>query len=138
MAMIEIERDPSRRQLLWFGAALVLLFGAVGGLAWWRFGRPGTARILWGIGLATGLLFYAIPPIRRPLYLGWMYAAFPIGWTVSQVALALTYYLVVTPVGLVMRLCGRDPMRRRFDPGARTYWVEHRSAGDPGRYFRQF
>ena len=67
-----------------------------------------------------------------------MYAVYPIGWTVSHLALAVVYYLVVTPIGLLMRLFGRDPMRRKFDPSATTYWQPHESPDEPERYFRQF
>jgi hypothetical protein len=72
------------------------------------------------------------------MYIGWMYLAFPIGWTVSHVLLAVTYYLVLTPIGLIMRAVGRDPMRRRLDPEAKSYWIEHRPDRDPSRYFRQY
>ena len=84
------------------------------------------------------LVAYAVPPLRRPLYLGWMYVAFPIGWVISHVVLAIVYYLVFTGTGLVMRLLGRDPLQRRFEPDAQTYWVEHRPGEDLARYFRQF
>jgi hypothetical protein len=58
---------------------------------------------------------------------------------VSHVVLAIVYYLVVTPIGLVMRLVGYDAMKRRFDGEATTYWV-HRpdNAADAKSYFRQF
>ena len=83
-------------------------------------------------------MYYAIRPFRRPIYLGWMYAVFPIGWVISHTVLALTYYLVLTPIGLLMRGLGRDPMERRFDRDGETYWTPHEPSEDPARYFRQF
>ena len=44
------------------------------------------------------------------MFLGWMYAAFPIGWTISHLLLLAVYYFVLTPVGLALRLTGRDPV----------------------------
>jgi hypothetical protein len=45
---------------------------------------------------------------------------------------------VFTPIGLFFRLIGRDPLHRRFQPEADTYWVGRRPATDVRRYFRQF
>ena len=138
MALIEINKDPSRRELHWFGGIFGIFFGLIGGLIWWRFDAPGVTRVLW-VGAATILVFfYAFPKIRRPVYLGWMYASFPIGWVVSHTILALIYYLLFTPMGLLMRLFNRDTMQRRFDRSGKTYWVPHNPQGDPGRYFQQF
>ena len=84
------------------------------------------------------MIFFAVPVVRRPLYLGWMYATLPIGWVVTHVMLGLIYYLMFTPIGLIMRLGGRDLMQRRFDREASSYWIEHRPDDRPERYFRQF
>ncbi len=139
MAVLEINRDPSPKTLLSFGALLALFCGLVGALLYWRFDLPQAARIVWIAGLGLAVLYYAVPPLRRPIYLGWIYAAFPIGWLLSHLLLAVIYYLVLTPIALVMRLLvGRDALHRRFDSDAGSYWVEYRSSRDPKRYFRQF
>ena len=138
MALIEFNRNPSRRELNWFGALFALFFGLIGGLIWWKLEAPIVTFVLWSVAAVITLLYYALSPIRKPLYLGWMSLAFPIGWVVSHALLAFIYYLVVTPIGGLMRLFGRDPMERRFDRGAESYWMEHDPAGDPARYFRQF
>ena len=57
------------------------------------------------------------------MYVGWMDASWPMGWVFSHVLLGVTYYLVITPIGLILRLLGKDPMRRRFDREAKTYWI---------------
>jgi hypothetical protein len=136
--MITINRAPSARELAWFGALLGVFFGLAGAVVRWKVGAPGAARVLWIVAVILPAAYYAVPPLRRPLYLGWTCAAFPVGFAVSYLVLAAAYYLVITPIGLLARLAGRDVMRRRFDPGAPTYWVEHRSASDPARYLRQF
>jgi Saxitoxin biosynthesis operon protein SxtJ len=138
MALIEINRDPTERQLNWFGALFALFLAAVGGMAWLRYGSANAAKTIWISAAIVALAYYACPPLRRPLYLGWSYVTFPIGWAISHLLLAATYYFIFTPVGLAMRLLGRDPMERHFDPNAESYWIEHNPGGDPSRYFRQF
>ena len=138
MALIELNKAPSRRELLVFGSLFALFFGLIGGLIWWKFEAPTAAYVVWSIAAAITIVFYALPPIRKPIYLAWIHLAFPIGWVISHVAMALIYYLVFTPIGLIMRLFGRDPMERRFDRGAETYWTPHQPSEDSARYFRQF
>ena len=138
MAVIEINRDPSPRSLLWFGVLLALFGGLVGAVLWWRFDLHQAARIVWIVAVGLAVVYYAVPPLRRPLYLGWIYAFFPLGWVLSHALLGAIYYLVLTPIGLVMRLFGRDSLRRRRDPDAETYWIEYGPPKDPKRYFRQF
>ena len=53
-------------------------------------------------------------------------------------AVFLDYDGVLTPIGLVMRWSGRDPMRRRFEREAKSYWVVRKRDEEPSRYFRQF
>ena len=74
----------------------------------------------------------------RGVYVVWMAAVFPIGWLVSHLLLAAIYYLVITPIGIMMRVCGYDPMQRRWDRQATTYWKPRRDTDDPKRYFKQY
>jgi Na+/proline symporter len=138
MAMIEIKKDPSRKELAWFGLLLLCFCGIIGALLYWKFDKPAAARIVWISGAALALIYYVIPPLRRPIFLGWMYAAFPIGFVISYVLMAIIYYAVVTPIGVIMRILGRDSMCRRFDGDAASYWHERRAEEAQDRYFRQF
>ena len=137
MALIEINKNPSRRDLTVFGLLLLLFAGLVGAGLYVRSGAHEAARIVWIAGAALVLLFFAVRPLRHPIYLGWIYATFPIGFVLSHLVLGAVFYLVFTPLGLLMRLFGYDPLRRRFDPEATSYWVEH-DPHRPGRYFNQY
>ena len=137
MALIEINRNPSPRELRNFGLLLMLFAALVGAGFIWRAHAIGVARAIWIGGAILVGVFFAVPPLRRPIYLGWIYATFPIGFVISHVVLALVFYGVLTPIGLVMRMAGRDAMTRRFDRAAASYWTEHDPHKDPKRYFRQ-
>ena len=68
--------------------------------------------------------------LLRPIYVGWMVLAFPIGWTVSQVILAVMFFGLFTPIGLVFRLIGRDPLHRARRPGVESYWTPKPTPAD--------
>ena len=139
MALIEINKNPSKKELAWFGVLMAAFFGFIGFVAHHKFNAPTAAKVLWAAGVALPALYYAVAPIRRPMYLGWLYAALPIGWIVSHVLLGTIFYVLFTAVGLLMRLFGRDPMTRKLLPLTSSYWVEHRPCdAKPSRYFRQF
>ncbi len=185
--MIEVNKNPSTRDVRIFGLLWLGFFGLVGGVVLWKpqglagaatvlatawlvsliFNREnrrqqllgvllpglfalssasagwvepsGVAGSLWAIGTAGAVLIWIIPVAGRQLYVGWMLAAVPIGWTISHAILAIVYYVVVTPIGLLMRLVGRDPMQRRLDrSGSGSYWIERPPESGSSRYFRQF
>ena len=116
MSLIEIDNNPSPAKLSTFGLLLPAFFGAVGAMARWRWELPTAGLVIWVVGVALIVLYSAMPPMRRPLYVGWMYAVMPIGVCVSYLLLALTYFLVLTPIGLVRRLFG-DPLQRASAAG---------------------
>jgi hypothetical protein len=127
---------PRRVQLL--GGLIPLTLAAIGTAE--RFGADPRLieYTLWTIGGFGTLLALFIPSLAKSMYTGWMRAAVPLGWTFSHILLAAIYYLLFTPLGLLMRLRGHDPMQRRIDPAAASYWLARPPAPDPSRYFRQF
>ncbi len=137
MALIEINKNPSKGELTFMGVGFPIFFGLIGAVIFANTGSLEIPRIVWGVGAAITVIFFAVPPAQKPIYLGWMYLAFPIGWTISHLLLGIVYYVVLTPIGVIMRLLGRDPMHRRYDKAAASYYVDHTDA-ETGRYFRQF
>lgn len=138
MAIIEINKNPSERELRWFGLMAGVFFVILGAIFYRRFSNAGVAYSVWSFALIVPVVYYAVPAIRKPFYLGWLYAAYPIGWTVSHLILLITYYLALTPIGIMMRLLGHDPLQRKLDRKADTYWLKHEEPADNSRYFRQF
>lgn len=138
MAILSINRNPSTRELKWFGLILFVFFVLVSSLLLWRTQSLSLALTIWILGTLLTLLYFAVQPLRRPLYNGWMSAVYPIGWSLSHLLLGAIFFLVLMPIGLIMRLCGRDPIQRRFDPEAQSYWVPRNPDSNIARYFRQF
>ncbi len=136
MSLIRINRNPSGRQLAVFAVAWLVFLG-LAGLASRLHGRPLAAGVLWAAAAAVPLAGAAWPVVLRYAYLGLSYATYPVGFVVSHAALLVVYYLVLTPLGLAMRLFRHDPLSRGFDPAAKSYWTPRQPAGKPESYLNQ-
>ena len=136
MLLGEIPTNPSKRFLRQFAAGSVLFLGLIG-TAWWFRGHHVAGAIAWAVGGGIGAGGRIRPGCLRWVYVAIAVAALPIGLAVSTVVLLVTYLLVVTPIGCIMRLLGRDAMTRRFDRPAASYWLP-RADTPADRYFRQF
>lgn len=136
MRLIRINKNPDRRQLVVFAVAWLAVLSLTGAVSWHR-GRLAAAEIAWVSAAAVPLAGAAIPGLLRRIYVWLSYAAYPVGLAVSHVVLALVYYLALTPIGLTMRLFRHDPLGRRFEPKARTYWTTRGAAKHAEDYFRQ-
>jgi hypothetical protein len=138
MAILEVNWQPSDRDLRVFAFVQLLAAGIIG---WWlhrRLGWDGLAAVVVGgsvVGLIVGLIR---PGILQTVFIAWMLAAFPIGWLMSHLFLAVVYYGVVTPIGFYLRWSGRDTLQRKPRPDAKSYWVARPELPESSRYFRQF
>lgn len=82
-----------------------------------------------GVALAFGIAALAAPTALGPLNRVWMKFGLLLHRIVSPVILGIMFFLVVTPMGMVMRVLRKDPLRLRQDHEARTYWVERTPPG---------
>ena len=138
MRWSDIPFSPPPRMLRQFAALWLAFFG---GMAAWQGlvrGRVGVALTIGALAVVVGGVGLARPRLIRPIFVGWMVLAFPIGWAVSLLLLGLVYYGLFLPISLVFRLVGRDALRLRPRPGAATYWTPRPEVVDVRRYFRQF
>jgi hypothetical protein len=137
MRWSDIPFHPSEKTLRQFAGIWLAFFGALA--AWQNFvhHRPTLGLVLAALALTVGPLGLVRPRWVGPVYVGWMVLAFPIGWTVSHLVLALVYFGLFTPLALFFRIRGRDPLRRRRDPGAASYYIPKEPA-DAASYFRQY
>ena len=76
------------------------------------------------LALAVGLLSF-IPPIGNRIVWGWYKLAEGLGWFNSRVLLSVVYYLIVTPIALLFRLFGNDPLLLKDIKGSMYNYREH-------------
>ena len=95
---------------------------------------------LWlgGIGCAVGVVLWLIPQIAKPFYMVWYFIACCMGLVISNTLFALFFYLVFTPMGLVLRLRRRPAITKGFNKSQKSYWREAEKSVALKRYYRQF
>lgn len=98
-------------------ALFPLLFG--GALRWWSA----------GVAMVFLALAFVAPAALAPLNRAWMRFGLLLHKIVSPIVLGFMFYMVVTPIGLLMRATGKDPLRLRLDRNARTYWIDRTPPG---------
>jgi len=137
--MIEINWHPKPKELRSFGI-IALIATAIISLVFYLFKDLGIQWILiiTGTGFAIFLSSLISDKLTRMIYIGLTLVTLPIGWVVSFLLLATFYFLILTPLGLVFRLAGRDPLHRKFDSKAESYWLRRSPPNTIDRYFHQF
>lgn len=137
--MIEINWHPKRKELRNFGIIALIALSSIS-LLLYIFKDLGTQWIIIiaGIGFIIFLSSLISAKLTRMIYIGLTLATLPIGWIVSFILLATFYFLILTPLALVFRLIGRDPLYRKFESTAKSYWFERRHPDTVDRYFHQF
>jgi hypothetical protein len=137
--MIKIDWNPEDRKLSQFGLIALFGFPLIGLVFWWKFGAP--IWVLWtliGVGMLTLAASRIDPKLVKPVYVGLMLIAAPIGLVISYLLMGLIYYGLFTPVGLVFRLFGRDPLNKHPDPKVPSYWHDRGAPRPPASYLRLY
>lgn len=141
MSFVQIDWHPDRKGLRSFGVSMLAGFGLIG-LAFY-LGWPFSPNVkvaygCWIFGFVSGILGLTGTKVALPFYWLWMGIAFIMGNIMSRLLIASFFYFMITPMGLFMRLIGRDKLalrRRTCD----TYWCDvPPPTTDRRRYERQF
>ena len=117
LAALAPDRTDLRKFSWVFGGALM----ALGAFAWYR-GSGAAPYLLWP-GLVVAVVGTIVPNVLRGLYFVWMTIGLTLGAIVTRIILTLVFVVAVVPIGLIMRLLGKDPMQRKLDPEAESYWI---------------
>lgn len=115
------ENTKSKKELRKFGLVMTIPLAIIGGFLFWKE-KPAAPYllVLAAFFLISGLFF---PTILKPVEKIWMKIAELISAVMTRVILFLTFYLVITPVGIILKLMGKDLLEIKFDPDKKSYWV---------------
>jgi hypothetical protein len=130
--------NPNARTLRQFAVIWIFFFAAIGAREEFHYHRHILAIVLGVLALTVGPLGVVLPQVIRPLFIGWMALAFPIGWTVSRIILGVIFYGGFTPIAWGFRVIGRDALALKQRPKAETYWCPKPAAADKSQYLSQF
>jgi hypothetical protein len=118
---------PSDRS---FGLTFVVVFAIIAAWQAWA-GRPAIAYTFSGLGTAILVVVLTRPGLLHGLNRAWMRFGALLHKVVNPIVLGGIYFLVFTPVALIMRLAGRDALRRKLDTQAKSYWINREPPGPP-------
>lgn len=130
-------QSPTPADLKWFGVLQLPFWGFIVWLQQVRLGGMASAIVL---SIATLLAVLGIfrPTALHPIYRSWTFISEPAGWLVSQCALAVLYFTVILPIGLLLRWRRHDPLQRRWPATESTGWRKRPDSPPVERYFRQY
>lgn len=121
--------QPGRKELRQFGlvtgAIAAVLFGL---LLPWLFDHR-VPLWPWIVAALLWIAALAVPARLLIVYRGWMAVGHALGWINTRIILGVMFYCLFLPVGLLMRLSGKDPMERRLDRSRETYRVNRETPG---------
>ena len=110
-----------------FGYVFAAVCALVAALSWYNDGRH------WGWWLIAAAAFalagWLVPHWLRPLNRLWTWLGLLLAAVIGPVVMALVFYGCITPIGALMRLTGKDPLRLRSEPEADSYWIRRDPPG---------
>ena len=110
-----------------FGLVFTVVFALIG---LWPLFNAGDVR-LWAVIIAAVFLGISLiaPNFLRPLNIIWFKFGLVLHKIVNPVVMGLLFITTITPMALIFRLIGKDPLNRKFDPDAKSYWITRDPAG---------
>lgn len=138
MIIEEIKHIKSERSdLRKFGTTMGVVLSLLGGLLLWRdHNCYFYLFILSAIFLFFGL---TLPVVLKPVHKIWMTLSLLLGWLMTRVILTVLFYLIITPIGLLLRLFGKDFLTLKFEKNKKSYWIPKQTVKcEKSDYERQF
>jgi hypothetical protein len=135
MASSQLHEDFSREEHVkagsdrGFGQVFAGFFTLMSGLSWWR----GHTAWHWALPVAAVFLIlaYTFPHVLGPLNRLWLKIGLLLYKVVNPIVLGLLFFVTIAPIGLLMRMFGKDFLRLKLDRDAKSYWIDRAPPGPP-------
>ncbi|MBS0549113.1 MAG: hypothetical protein JSR24_15260 [Proteobacteria bacterium] len=135
MATSQLHEDFSREEEVkggtdrGFGLVFAGFFAIMAALSWWK------GHVAWHYTLPLSLVFLVVsltvPRILAPLNKLWLKFGLLLYKVMNPLIMGLLFFVTITPIGVVMRMAGKDFLRMRMDKNAKSYWIERAPPGPP-------
>ena len=103
-----------------FGFIIGIVLLIISGLLFWK--ENGSFQIFLIVGITFLLTAVTIPVVLKSVYWIWMIFAVILGWFMTRVILSFVFYIIITPIGLTLRLFGKQFLELRWDKSKESYW----------------
>ncbi len=126
-----------KKELKEFGITFAIVFGLFGVLFWWRH-KPYFYYLFF---VSVFFMFFGLflPIALKPIQKIWMAVALVMGSIMTKVILFILFYLVITPIGIICRLSGKDILDLKLDKAKTSYWIKReKSIINKSRYEKQY
>jgi len=129
---IKSEKSDLRK----FGITIGVILFIIAGFLFWK--EKESFQILLTFGVTLCILGIVIPFILKPIYWVWMIFATILGWIMTRVILSLLFYIIVTPIGSISRLFGKQFLELKWNKIDTTYWNYRSKRLNRDSYEKQF
>jgi hypothetical protein len=113
---IRSEKSDLRKFGITFGLILLI----IAGFLFWKENE--SFQIILTIGVVLCVLGITLTVVLKPIYLMWMIFATVLGWIMTRVILSVLFYAILTPIGLILRLFGKQFLELKWNKTDITYW----------------
>ncbi len=120
LARLEQDDKSLRKFIMVIASALVIL--AV--LVFFFGSQPERAAWLGGIAVVLLITGMPLPRLYKHFHKVWIGFSLALGYFMSRLLLTLLFFLVITPISLIMRLAGKDPLNMKIDKTTPSYWIK--------------
>ncbi|MDZ7314563.1 MAG: SxtJ family membrane protein [candidate division KSB1 bacterium] len=128
-----LEKSPAKSASFGYLFAVIL---SLLGIAIVILGKvPQRSLIFFTPSLLFALFARFFPSLLKPLFSVWIILSLLLGWIMSRLLLTIVFFVVITPISFLMKLFGKDPLNRRFNKDASTYWSS--KLHDPQKDFQK-
>lgn len=121
MEIPDLDKAGLRKFGLTTGAIIVVLFAL---FFPWVFDIAHMPMWPWIVAALLWVPALLKPAALLPIYRAWMKIGHAIGWVNTRIILGVIFYVLVMPMGLIMRLFGKDPMNRKRDSSVSSYRIK--------------
>ena len=126
-----------RTELRKFGLTVGIVLSLWGAFLWWRDSNAYIYLLI--ISLVFLFLGLVLPAPLKPIYKAWMAFSAFVGWFMTRFILSVLFFLIITPLSFLARLCGKNFLDKNFEKNANSYWVPRKTIKyDKENYEHQF
>ena len=140
MAIIEEIKNIKSDESEWkkFGITMGIILAIIGFFLFWKR-NDGYPYLVGGLVAVSFVLGLFLPSALKYVYKGWMVLAVVLGFIMTKVIMAMIFYLIVTPLGLIASLTGKEFLDMKIDRNAKSYWIpREKTQRKKSDYERQF